>query len=637
MDRTCEHSALEDRSIPLMHASDPQQSIGIRSSHGEKKDAVEIEHSECANLSPSATIESKDGNGPSSTSKRLERYKRSFLRKGPLLGLTAVLFTLLTIPASLLVLLMSNGREVISWKIQPTVYLAILTAIGNSAIRLAATQGAMVVWWSHAVRGTTYLQLHYDWKMSSGAFGAISAGRRTNLIAIASLCAALVVVDGPLLQRASSVSLKVPATPVELQALLVPEIPAHFTGVMLVDDQNAPIGVPGAAVDFTNDFLSTFRNYTGGVEMSQAILGCPGECLATVQAAALSLVSCNSTSSPIDFTTPFSAEEQTAFDDDEAVPLNRTAFNIAIYETLDEVGDERIVLYYGATDAAVSKSCVGHYIKSYCQFAPGIAEYDVRITNNTITFVEPPSNPKMLQLANNTRITNETIIQENLRVNANNLKTALGGIAAAGATNFYTYVGLVPSSPGHNPFTTTYDRFAFDMTTNYEAWDNQTDCAPAWKDPTQQILTTLNELMFRTSIYTAATFNESYLKPLIDQGLNISKTVHGKRIDLVNVFQVNYYYYLAAAVIEFVAALVIFITFHGWWRLGRDVSFSPLEIARAFDAPLLRDVESNKSAIEIARSMGKEKIAYGVLEDKDGNSRRLGFANAEAIKPISTF
>ncbi|KAL9070886.1 MAG: hypothetical protein Q9157_005662 [Trypethelium eluteriae] len=621
-----------------MHATDPQQDISIWSSHGEKKDAAEIQHSELADLSASTTTEIKDGIRPTSTPKRLERYKRSFLRKGPLLGLTAILFTLLSIPPSLLILWMSNGREVTSWKIQPTVYLAILTAIGNSAIRLAAIQGAMVVWWSYAMRGTTYLQLYYDWKMSFGAFGAISAGRRTNFIAIASFCAALVVVDGPLLQRASSVSLKVPGTPVELQALLAPEIPAHFTGVMLVNDQNAPVGVPGAAVDFSNDFLSTFRNYTAGVEMSQTISGCPGECLATVQAAALSLVSCNSTSSPINFTTPFSAEEQAAFDDDETVPYNRTAFNIAIYETLDEVGDERIVLYYGATDAAVSKSCVGHYIKNYCQFAPGIAEYDVRISNNTITFVEPPSNPKMLQLANNTRITNETIIQENLRVNANNLKTALGGIAAAGATNFYTFVGLVPSSPGHNPFTTTYDRFAFDMTTNYEAWDNQTDCAPAWKDTTQQILTTLNELMFRTSIYTAATFNESYLKSLIDEGLNVSTTVHGKRIDPVNVFQVNYYYYLAAALIEFLAAFVIFIAFHGWWRLGRDVSFSPLEIAKAFDAPLLRDVESNSSAIEIARRIGERKITYGVLdEDKDGKGRRLGFADAEVVEHASTF
>ncbi|KAI9695641.1 MAG: hypothetical protein M1820_008488 [Bogoriella megaspora] len=622
----------------------PDPITGDSSSCEEKKDAVAVEHRELADVDSAFSApnvpKGVDCNGIRSRIGRLEWCKTTFLRKGPLIGLFALLFTFLSIPASFLVLALSNGQKVSSWKLQPTVYLAILTALGNSAMRLAAIQGAMVVWWSHAMYGTTFAQLHRDWQMSLGALGAMTAGRHTNFIAIASLCATLVIIDGPLLQRASSVTSRIPNDPIELQTLLTPEIPSFFTGLTLVNDNNTPTAPPGSVVDFSRDFLSVFVNYTEGSKMTQAVSGCPGTCTATVQAAALTVSGCSTESSSIDYTAPLSTQDEAIYTDTMSAPFNRNAFHVVLYETLDEMGNERVVLETGSTDDAVTKSCIGEFVTNICQLTPAIAEYNITVSDDVITFAESPANPKVVQIANNTRITNETILQHDLRFEGQNfLKTTLGGIAAAGVVKFYSIVGLVPSpAPGDTPSATRSSAFTFQMTENYEAWDNEIDCAPAWKDPTQTILATLNELMFRTSIYTASAFNESYLHPLIDEGLNISATVQGTRIDPVNVFHVNYYYFLAAALVEFISVLLIFITFHGWWRLGRDVSFSPLEIARAFDAPLLTDVESNTNGNEIARKMGSKKVKYGVIDEEKGEAcRKLGFGDAAKVAHASTF
>lgn len=56
---------------------------------------------------------------------------------------------------------------------------------------------------------------------------------------------------------------------------------------------------------------------------------------------------------------------------------------------------------------------------------------------------------------------------------------------------------------------------------------------------------------------------------------------------------------------------------------------SVLEIAKAFDAPLLREVDHNGSAEEHLRAVGKTRVRYGfetqsVVQEKDGNNDQQG-------------
>lgn len=56
---------------------------------------------------------------------------------------------------------------------------------------------------------------------------------------------------------------------------------------------------------------------------------------------------------------------------------------------------------------------------------------------------------------------------------------------------------------------------------------------------------------------------------------------------------------------------------------------SVLEIAKAFDAPLLREVDYNGSAEEHLRAVGKTRVRYGfetqsVVQEKVGNNDQQG-------------
>lgn len=67
-------------------------------------------------------------------------WRPSLLQLGPLLGLAALVFAFLQILASYAVLAASNGDLVDNWNVQPTVYLAIFTALGNKTMAFATIQ-----------------------------------------------------------------------------------------------------------------------------------------------------------------------------------------------------------------------------------------------------------------------------------------------------------------------------------------------------------------------------------------------------------------------------------------------------------------------------------------------------------------
>lgn len=60
--------------------------------------------------------------------------------------------------------------------------------------------------------------------------------------------------------------------------------------------------------------------------------------------------------------------------------------------------------------------------------------------------------------------------------------------------------------------------------------------------------------------------------------------------------------------------IAIFPLYQGYWELGRSVSLNPLEIARAFDAPLFDSLDGNMSARDIEIERGSVAVKYGAVE-----------------------
>lgn len=98
------------------------------------------------------------------------------LKHVPWLGLFALAISASCMVASTAVLVMSNGRPVTTWWIQPTVFLAAASATANITLKFALAQGVTISWWYKALRGGTLGDLHRYW-----SFGKMTVFRDSAL------------------------------------------------------------------------------------------------------------------------------------------------------------------------------------------------------------------------------------------------------------------------------------------------------------------------------------------------------------------------------------------------------------------------------------------------------------------------
>jgi hypothetical protein len=66
--------------------------------------------------------------------------------------------------------------------------------------------------------------------------------------------------------------------------------------------------------------------------------------------------------------------------------------------------------------------------------------------------------------------------------------------------------------------------------------------------------------------------------------------------------------------LSFASVFAILPLYYGYWKLGRSVSLSPLEIGRAFGAPVLDGLDGNVSAADVECARGHVYVRYGVVE-----------------------
>lgn len=96
--------------------------------------------------------------------------------------------------------------------------------------------------------------------------------------------------------------------------------------------------------------------------------------------------------------------------------------------------------------------------------------------------------------------------------------------------------------------------------------------------------------------------------------------------ELVIVYDSRYKYLVAATIISLLACCSVPPTFDGYWRLDRPNSSSPIEIAKAFDAPLLRSSGKGTSDLpvdKLVKHVGTTQAQYVAITDTDGEDIKL--------------
>jgi hypothetical protein len=169
----------------------------------------------------------------------------------------ALLVAVVCLFVSLGIILGSKGAPVDSWYFQPTVYLTIATAVSNTALNAALAQAAPISWWYKACKGSTIRDLELEWEAGQSfpraIYRSLKQGRYFNLLTISSMVVALVVVDGPLLQRSFSVHSATVNRAIVQKISIAPELPTGFSGWKYLSD------VQGTSDD-TDEAMHAFAN-----------------------------------------------------------------------------------------------------------------------------------------------------------------------------------------------------------------------------------------------------------------------------------------------------------------------------------------------------------------------------------------
>jgi hypothetical protein len=144
-------------------------------------------------------------------------------------------------------------------------------------------------------------------------------------------------------------------------------------------------------------------------------------------------------------------------------------------------------------------------------------------------------------------------------------------------------------------------------------------------DPTSRVVDIINDVYFRAAamygILGPAAWINLNLSP--DEEHLSQREIDGIRTDPNGtVYFIKMRWYIIAASIQSFAILFAALLYWGWWQLGRHVSFSPIEIAKAFDAPLLQNVNTNSRAKDLLRDVGNLRIRYGASTPDTATSGR---------------
>ena len=582
-------------------------------SHAESGLRVE-DHTNVFDQDSDELPDSHSSNGTSSVNKEQEKadvhaqpdcsttWKQSYWRYGPITGIACIVLAVFSLLASLAVLLASNNQPQSAWKWKPATYIAIFTAISNQAIRYAAMQGVVVSWWGTAIRQPASLQrLHQEWEAGTGLLGSLVSLRRLSTLGIACLASTLVAIDGRLLQQALAVgTVPVPldTIPVALNFTIAPQIPTNFTGSLQWDNQTIS-RVYNAAV--TDAMIGAFMSNSS---MEGFVSGCEGTCTAVVRGPALTATRCDKLWFPINYNTM-----QQSLEVEGPVQGPRDG-NFTYRNRLAMLVENNVIIedaeYINLTTiTAHTSGCVGMVNQTSCLLGSAIAEYQVMVENKTIHLPGSVSRPTIVSLSNNTNSFSTLPSNTSVRIN-----DTIIGVAGTVLDMINMKARIIQAEDFQITMIGPYGA-SLVGTKNVDTSDN--GCGD-WTDPYDNILDVLNRNMFWLGLNASESLaGPSDWAEYFDPGLTTHQTVQGYRAGTWIVYKTNFLWVIGAAVLQSVCIAVVIPTYWRWWELGRAVSFSPLEFAKAFEAPLLQDYDSNLEVNALAKAVRDRELQYGVV------------------------
>ncbi|KAL3464544.1 hypothetical protein BJX64DRAFT_286352 [Aspergillus heterothallicus] len=536
-------------------------------------------------------------------------------RRAPWKSFFSIIAFMICIGALVAILFNSNGKAVDSWPrssmpISVSVLLSLIVGIANVCLTIALNQGYTVSWWLKAMQGAELRRLQFDLGIQHDISALLGRGRTVNKFALAAIISLIVsIIDGPLIQRSSTTILKSfgPDETIVTVQVTNASLPADFSGYA-----GGGIG-PDLLMPL---FANVSRAYSNRDAIALRVAGCTTNttCIFSLPATGFD-VSCTESTVEYDFGALAAAGENTI-----------ATFNVTL-----AFGGPEEVDYFSTINTTVlykpSALCSGNMIRRQCVLRLATVRYNVTSVNGMVTIDTWKLGQNDTVAITKVPSTNYMMGYDTLftgSVGAGGFKTMLGGIYLIADSLYSSNTTLRLAVMTDVPYILSAVGQA---ASNYLASSESTysDCDMTWDDPTEDLVNTIRELMFRSAVaHSAANYSSVIPQQLVAQETR-----------LASAYESNYTFLAVTVAVTVFQTLAIAILLIGWQRLGRDASLDALEIAKALGAPLLQKGSSNSSIKDILARLGNMQLRYGEILPVDGEQHLVSTHQSSATNDRS--
>ncbi|KAK7530142.1 uncharacterized protein J3D65DRAFT_146901 [Phyllosticta citribraziliensis] len=511
-----------------------------------------------------------------------------FWARFPFVGFAAVLAYLGAAAGVVAVLLSSDGEitDTWGWGHAPNTYLSILSIVMNMLLSFAFAQGLTLSYWRKLLKGSTIAGLHYHWNAGQSIFGAFEGvfrgfGLLNGLAFIAWICSSA---RSPVNQAAAGIDSNVVfPTNGTMHLELAQKLPEGYTGQTTYS--RAAMSETSA---LTRNFSTIMRDYSNRRTLKLEHSYCGDMCNATLNVFGF------------DANCTTHVGEALSGDLDPGASYTLFSTDVAIWGDDDYMslytgytGGLNVTSYYKSNDTGTPKQHT-----RMCLLQPSIMALPVTFSNSTVSLYGSMTTDRQVE-----KLEYQGPSSRNPR------DTTIGGFQLAMSTLFkssatYEFGGAVSSI-----------RFEGNTVNQYVDSSSAADFTSPddvnWNDPTDDILDAVREVAFRTSLYATT---DSSMNTTARNALDPSQDVYYVGDTLNTVYSTDIIKMIIGAALAVLGLLGALPLYYGWWELGRDVTMSPVEIAKAFDARLLAETNEH-DAKGLVRAGKKMRIKYALGMD----------------------
>lgn len=314
------------------------------------------------------------------------------------------------------------------------------------------------------------------------------------------------------------------------------------------------------------------------------------------------------------------------------------------FRTLFAVGYEKQGQVMTLTSAYKNQpSCDGDIQIHTCSLSQVIADYDIFITNNTASRLPTKPNARIYQdsMALDSALMEQywplaldslfPSVAINMTLSSDNSRLEYKKCTKDPQENNNSGNGVVSKDGSHTLSACSDGKplqvslLANDPSVVYATQEqgkagDDPQCALTWRDPMQDMIDKMQSLAFYVTVDMANSNSTTFAEKRKSQDWNQTVTVTAT--DIRTTYSTSTAFVTVGIILSILGVIGILPLYMGFWELGRSVSLNPLEIARAFGAPLMVGLDGNTTPEMVCLERGGMPVRYGALE-RYGEEKKL--------------